>query len=273
VIYVPDDFLKLDIEKAEAINSTIYDTLAEAKEAVKQAPAKAKGVTPFAYFKGAGGAVVAPTIFSPATTPRIIVGYYGARRAWAQNVVSSLTGVAIGLGTGVVVRVASGLIFRPLPNDPAPPPRELPPWVPPRIRPVNDTVNVGGGGEVPNVTNLNPINPNSGGPTHGIPNHIPRGMEDMDSVFQPGSVKNMISRRLRYGDVNWQSATKAAAKVMPSGGKVEMNIWTASQQEVAALTTAFEKAGFKNVSVGLRVGGKVVPGTTLGPGTILQAER
>src|SRR5262249_55818471 len=157
-------------------------------------------------------------------------------RAWAQNVVSSLTGVAIGLGTGVVLRVASGLIFRPLPNDPAPPPRDLPPWVPPRIRPVNDTVNVGGGGEVPNVTNLNPINPISGGPARGIPNHIPRGMEDMDSVFQPGSVKSMISRRLRYGDVNWQSATQAAAKVMPPGGKVEMNIWTATQQEVDALT-------------------------------------
>jgi hypothetical protein len=60
---------------------------------------------------------------------------------------------------------------------------------------------------------------------------------------------------------------------MPSGGKVEMNIWTATQQEVDALTAAFEKAGFKNVSVGLRVNGKVVPGTTLGPGTILNAER
>jgi hypothetical protein len=55
---------------------------------------------------------------------------------------------------------------------------------------------------------------------------------------------------------------------MPPGGKVEMNIWTASQQDVDALTEAFEKAGFKNVSVGLRVGGKVVPGTTLGTGTI-----
>jgi hypothetical protein len=98
-------------------------------------------------------------------------------------------------------------------------------------------------------------------------------MEEMDSVFQPGSVNKMISNRLRYGDVNWQSATKAAAKVMPPGGKVEMNVWTASQQEVDALTQAFEKAGFKNVSVGLRVHSKVVPGTTMGPGTILQAER
>ena len=46
-------------------------------------------------------------------------------------------------------------------------------------------MNVGGGGEVSNVTNLNPIKPGTGGPSSGIPNHVPLGMEKMDSVFQP----------------------------------------------------------------------------------------
>jgi hypothetical protein len=101
-----DDFLKLDVEKAEAINITIYDMLAKANDAIKQAAAKPKGVTPFSYFKGAGGAVVAPTLFSPATTPRIIAGYYSARRVWAQNVANELTGVAVGLGLGTAFRSA-----------------------------------------------------------------------------------------------------------------------------------------------------------------------
>jgi hypothetical protein len=269
-IYVSDDFLKLDVEKAEAINSTIYDTLAEAKDAIKQAPAKTKGVTPFAYFKGAAGAVIAPTIFSPATTPRIIAGYYGARRVWAQNVASELTGVSIGLGTGIAFRMTLGRTYRPLPEDPKPPPRNLPPPVPPKIRPVNDTVNVGGGGEIPNVTNLNPIKPFSGGPTSGIPNHVPAGMEKMDEIFVPGSVKNMYSNRLRYGDVDWTRGTRAAANVMPPGGKVRMNIWTENQKDMDALKAAFERAGFKNV----RFGYQNIPETSSpGAGTILQAER
>jgi hypothetical protein len=268
-IYVSDDFLKLDVEKAEAINSTIYDTLAEAQDAIKQAPAKAQGVTPFAYFKGAGGAVIAPTIISPATTPRIVAGYYGARKVWAQNVASELTGVAIGLGAGTAFRMTLGRNYRPLPEDPEPPPRNLPPWVP-KIRPVNDTVNVGGGGEIPNVTNLNPVKPFSGGPTSGIPNHVPASMEEMDDFFQPGSVKQMYSQRLRYSDVNWTRATRAAAKVMPPGGKVQMNIWTRTQADMDALKTAFERAGFKNVRYGLYN----VPGTSSpGAGTVLQAER
>ncbi len=128
------------------------------------------------------------------------------------------------------------------------------------IRPVNDTVNVGGGGEIPNVTNLNPIKPGSGGPARGIPNHVKGGMEEMDALFAPGSVKTMNSVRLRYVDVEWQRATQAAARVMPPGGKVSMNIWTQNQQEVAALTTAFERAGFKNVRIW---------GVFPGPGTML----
>jgi hypothetical protein len=217
-IYVSDDFLKLDVEKAEAINSTIYNTLAEAKDAMKQAPAKTKGVTPFAYFKGAGGAVIAPTIFSPSTTPRIIAGYYSARRVWAQNVASELTGVAIGLGIGTAFRMTLGRTYRPLPEDPEPSlRRNLPPQVPPKIRPVNGTVNVGGGGEVPNVTNLNPTNPISGGPTSGIPNHVPLPMEQMDSVFEAGSVKKLISNKLRYWDFNWERLLAAAATLSATG--------------------------------------------------------
>ena len=73
----------------------------------------------------------------------------------------------------------------------------------------------------------------------------------------------MISNRLRYGDVDWQRATQAAAKVMPSGGKVSMNIWTQQTMEVDAIKAAFQKAGF----------GKVTAIGPPGPGTILTAER
>jgi hypothetical protein len=108
---------------------------------------------------------------------------------------------------------------------------------------------VGGTGNIKNATNLNPVKPGSGGQESGIPNHVKGTMEEMDTFFEPGSVKTMYSQRLRYGDVDWPKATQAAAKVMPPGGKVSMNVWTQTDQEVAALKGAFQRAGFKNVRI------------------------
>jgi hypothetical protein len=130
------------------------------------------------------------------------------------------------------------------------------------IEPLNGEVNVGGGGEMRNVTNLNPIKPGSGGPTKDIPNHVLGGMEDMDQLFVRGSVKKMWSQRLRYIDVDWAKGTQAAADVMPSGGQVWMNIWTQTQEEVNALKAAFERAGCGNVTA-----------EGIGPGTMLRAVR
>ena len=73
-------------------------------------------------------------------------------------------------------------------------------------------------------------------------------MEEMDHIFEPGSVEYMMSSKLRFGDVNWTQATQASAKVMPPGAKVEMNVWF-GQGEAAVVKAAFERAGFKNVTV------------------------
>jgi len=240
-IEVPYSLVDLTLNEAEPIDSTVYDTLAAANEAIKKVPAK-QGVTRFAYYWGAGGEVIAPTVFSPATSPRIIATFYEARALYADYVIHSLTGIAIGIVAGMALRSVLGRIYRKSSEDPVPPRRPPPAPTPNQIRPVNDTVNVGGTGEIADVTNVNPIKPGSGGQSSGIPNHVPAPMEKMDEIFVPGSVKTMYSQRLRYQDVDWPVATRAAAKVMPKGGKVQMNIWTQSQQEVDALKTAFEKA-------------------------------
>lgn len=116
-----------------------------------------------------------------------------------------------------------------------------------RLRPVNGKVNVGGGMETPSMTNLNPCNPNSGGPMRGISNHILGGMEDMEEIFESGSVEYMMSSKVRFGDVQWAQATRSAAAVMRPGGRVEMNVWCSSAGEVSALEQAFRDAGFSNV--------------------------
>ena len=73
-------------------------------------------------------------------------------------------------------------------------------------------------------------------------------MEEMDQLLEAGSVDEMISNKLRFVDVNWDQASRAAARVMRPGGKVSMNVWCDASQR-AALKAAFERAGFKNVTL------------------------
>ena len=120
-IHVPNSLVDLNLTKAEPIDGKVYDTLEQANEAIKRAPAKANGVKPFAYYRGAGGAVIAPTIFSPATTPRIIATFYEARALYAAYVQEALIGIAIGVAGGVIIRVILGRILRATPSDRKPP--------------------------------------------------------------------------------------------------------------------------------------------------------
>lgn len=134
-------------------------------------------------------------------------------------------------------------------NEPARTNPKVPTSIPAKIKPLNGKVSVGGGFENKVGSNLNPTNPVSGGPAKNIPNHVPGRMEDMAELFEAGSVKRMISSRLRYVDVDWAKGTQAAAKVMAPGGTVQMNVWTQSAAEQKALAEAFVNAGFKNVKV------------------------
>jgi hypothetical protein len=137
-IHVPESMVDLNPTTFEAIDAKVYDTLAQANEAIRRAPAKPKGVKPFAYYRGAGGAVISPTIFSPATTPRIIATFLEARRLYAEFVQKALAGLAISLAGGVILRVALGPYLRAFPADPKPP-RAVPPPIPRRISPAEIT--------------------------------------------------------------------------------------------------------------------------------------
>jgi len=118
---VPDAVVDLNPDKFEPIDAKVYDTLAQANEAIRRAPAKPKGVVPFAYYRGAGGAVIAPTVFSTATTPRIIATLWEARRLYTDYVQHELAGLAIGLIEGKVFSAVLGRARRAFTGDPKPP--------------------------------------------------------------------------------------------------------------------------------------------------------
>jgi hypothetical protein len=125
-IEVPNSLVDLNPTKFEPIDAKVYGTLAQANEAIRRAPAKAKGVMPFAYYRGGGGAVIAPTIFSAATTPRIIATLWEARRLLAESVQRDLASLAIGIVGGMVFRAIPGRFLRAGSGDPEPPRAALP---------------------------------------------------------------------------------------------------------------------------------------------------
>jgi len=147
-IDVPNALVDLHPIKAEPIDAKVYDTLEQAKAAIKQAPNTAKGVTPFTYYRGAGGAVIAPTVLSEATTPRIIATLWIARATYAKYVQQSLAGIAISLVGGLVIRAIIGRIFR-APKDPEPRRIAPAPVEPPAITRLRNTAD--------DLQNKNPV--------------------------------------------------------------------------------------------------------------------
>ncbi|MFD5633416.1 DUF4157 domain-containing protein [Streptomyces sp. NPDC127077] len=101
-LFLPDSHAALGLANAQTLDATIYLTRAEAVAALPTGPpTPAPLVT---YYSGAGGAVIVPTLFSPATTPQIVECALRARRELAQQVQRELVVLAVALVGGMAVR-------------------------------------------------------------------------------------------------------------------------------------------------------------------------
>jgi hypothetical protein len=171
-----------------------------------------------------------------------------ARQTLAQEVQKNLVVLALSLVGGVVLKQILTKVMR-VSEGPGSQP-QLPP-APQRIRPVNGTINVGGGFEqgAAEATNLNPIVEGTGGPgaNADTPNHVRAGFEEIGDIFVPGSANKIISNRLPFDTVNWPKSARGAARVMAPGGKLSLNVWAKNPQQVQQIIDAFTKAGFRNV--------------------------
>lgn len=252
-ILIPEEYVDYQLVDPITGQGPIYDSIAAAQAAT---PLRMPERIRIGYAWGAGGLVIVPSIICPATTPRLIATMAASRQAYAQMAQEELTVLALSIAGGIVLRLVMGVRIGRRSGSGN---RQTRPPV--RARAVEDRVNVGGGHETPTgYTNLNPINPNSGGPSRGIPNHIRARFEDISEVIEHGTVRQIISNRLRFIDIHdWNAAARGAFQVMRSGGQVSMNIW-ANAQEAQVMIRAFVQAGFSDVEV---IGG--------GVGTILRA--
>ncbi len=109
-VLVPEAQVDLGLTRAQPLNASIYP---DRDAALADLAAEALGAThgSYAYYRGAGGALVAPTVFSPATTPRIARTMLSVRKDLSETVQRELKVMLLSLaGTKVLQGVFSRVV-------------------------------------------------------------------------------------------------------------------------------------------------------------------
>jgi hypothetical protein len=101
--------------------------------------------------------------------------------------------------------------------------------------------------------------------------------EEIEQVFQPGTVESIVSYRLPASMVDWTRASTGAARVMAPGGQVQINVWSQSVAQTEQILNALRNAGFSNVRLGgvFDTGRQCVwiPSRPTGSGVVISATR
>ncbi|WP_143196185.1 hypothetical protein [Archangium sp. Cb G35] len=122
-VLVPESHVDLGLTSAEPLQASIYPDRAAALADLSASAHEAER-SRYAYYRGAGGALIVPTLFSPATTPRIARTMLEVRTLLAQArqdelkvLLLTLTGTKVLQGVfSRVLRVGSEPELHPLPQ-------------------------------------------------------------------------------------------------------------------------------------------------------------
>ena len=121
-VLVPESQVDLGMTSAEPLGAFIYPDRDSALADLEARGAEA-GHPRYAWYRGAGGALIVPTLFSPATTPRIARTMLEVREQLAQTTQRELKVLLLTL-TGT--KVLQGVFSRVLRVGTEPEPRPLP---------------------------------------------------------------------------------------------------------------------------------------------------
>ncbi|HYO65346.1 MAG TPA: hypothetical protein VEU33_04630 [Archangium sp.] len=121
-VLVPESQVDLGVTSAEPLHASIYPDRDSALAGLEARDARA-GQPRYAWYRGAGGALIVPTLFSPATTPRIARTMLEVRAHLAQTTQRELKVLLLTL-TGT--KVLQGVFSRVLRVGTEPEPRPLP---------------------------------------------------------------------------------------------------------------------------------------------------
>lgn len=126
-VLLPDSFVDFTVGNATPISGSIYPDRPAAEAAIQAAPAAANGATRYAFYWGAGGTIIVPTIFCPATTPRTIQTLLTARALLADEVQKELFILAVTMVGNMVLKTIATRLLRVGSKNPEPLAVEPPP--------------------------------------------------------------------------------------------------------------------------------------------------
>jgi hypothetical protein len=126
-VFVPESHVNLGLKSTQPLNASIYPDRDTALEEIAESTSSA-GHARYAYYRGAGGALIVPTVFSPATTPRIAQTMIEVRKYLSDTVQSelrvtllTLTGTKLLQGVfSRLVRGSAGAALQPLAREKVP---------------------------------------------------------------------------------------------------------------------------------------------------------
>jgi hypothetical protein len=138
-VLVPEAHVDLTLTRATLPGASIYPDRDTALEALED-EASGDGAATFAYYRGAAGTLIVPTVFSPATTPRIARTMLEVRQHLSETtqrelkvLLLSMTGTRVlqGLFSRVVAASAKPTVEtpasrQPVPSSPRPAPAPAP---------------------------------------------------------------------------------------------------------------------------------------------------
>jgi hypothetical protein len=122
-VFVPESHFDFAATRTQPADLAIFDTRDAALAAIPIGPVQAGQPQPCAFYRGAGGAVIAPTLFTPDTTPRVIRTALQAQRDLAAQVQQELAVLALSIVGGMVLRAIISRITRAGGARPSPPTR------------------------------------------------------------------------------------------------------------------------------------------------------
>lgn len=110
-------------------------------------------------------------------------------------------------------------------------------------------VNIGGTGAGHEPANAINLNPNIVAPRKGIPNHVAAKAEEIGSLFESGSVNELVGFRLPHAVIDWKQVATGAHRAMAPGAEVSISLRWSHAEEAARMLRAFKDAGFKGVKI------------------------
>lgn len=124
-VFLPNGYVSDTITNVTNVDSAIYPSRDEAVAAIPAGPPAPGSPWPITYFRAVGG-LVFPAYVSPGSAPQTYKTMIEARRELGRQVSNELTGVALGLMGGFLVKGIIGGVRRVTGKRPAPAPPEPP---------------------------------------------------------------------------------------------------------------------------------------------------